>query len=265
MADIDPKALVADIFYSALRSVDPFELVGTETAAIRTVFKKGGYQRLLIIGFGKAACSMAKAAEDGLSGFIDKGVVITKYGHCERYRPEIVRIIEAGHPVPDENGVKGTGEIIRLLSDADEHTLVVCLISGGGSALLVSPADGITIEEKKRITGALLKSGAEIRELNAVRKHISQVKGGRLARLAYPAKVVSLILSDVVGDSLDVIASGPTSPDPTTFFDALSVLEKYRLIDETPKSILKILKDGEKGFTLKPLKKEAGHLKRSKT
>jgi glycerate 2-kinase len=247
MAHTDPKALVADIFYSALRSVDPYELVKTRTAGLRTGFHRGGYQRLLIIGFGKAACPMAKAAEEGLAGLIGKGVIITKYGHCERYRPGTVRIIEAGHPVPDENGMKGAGEIIRLLKEADEHTMVVCLISGGGSALLVSPAPGITIDEKQRITGELLRSGAEIDELNAVRKHISEVKGGRLARLAYPSKVVSLILSDVVGDSLDVIASGPTSPDPTTFSDALSVLEKYGLIDKAPKSILKVLRDGEKG------------------
>src|SRR5512135_226517 len=143
MLDTDRKHLAIDIFHAAVRSVDPYALVKTQTAGIRTVFRKDGCQRLLIIGFGKAACPMAKAAEDGLAGLIDQGVVITKYGHCERHRPEIIRIIEAGHPVPDENGIKGTGEIIRLLKDADAHTLVVCLISGGGSALLVCPADGI--------------------------------------------------------------------------------------------------------------------------
>lgn len=191
---------------------------------------------------------MARAAENRLADLIDQGVVITKYAHCERQRPQIVKIIEAGHPVPDENGMNGTAGIIKLLRDADEHTLVVCLISGGGSALLISPSQGITLAEKKRITGLLLNSGAQIQELNAVRKHISGVKGGRLARLASPAKVISLVLSDVIGDSLDVIASGPTSPDPTTFSDALSVLEKYRLTDETPESILKTLLDGEKGI-----------------
>ncbi len=248
MAHIPQKVLVADIFYSALHSVDPYELVKTQTAVIRAVFQEEGYHRLLIIGFGKAACPMAKAAEDGLSCLIDGGLVITKGGHCERHRPEKVRIIEAGHPIPDEHGMKGTGEIMQLLNEADENTLVVCLISGGGSALLVSPADGITVEEKKLITALLLKSGADIQDLNAVRKHISKIKGGRLAQLANPAKVVSLILSDVIGDSLDVIASGPTTPDPTTYSDALSVLEKYGLIDETPKSILKVLRDGEKGL-----------------
>ncbi len=248
MAHFHPKVLAGDIFRAALCSVDTYELVKTQTAAIRTVFREGGYQRLLVIGFGKAACPMAKAVEDGLVGLNDKGLVITKYGHCEKYRPETVRIIEAGHPVPDNNGMKGTDDIIRLLRDADEHTLVVCLISGGGSALLVSPADGITIEEKKRITGLLLRSGAEIHDLNAIRKHISRVKGGRLARLAYPAKVISLILSDVIGDSLDVIASGPTSPDSTTFSDALSVLKQYGLTDEAPESILRTLREGERGI-----------------
>ena len=248
MTHIEPKELVADIFYSALQSVDPNALVKTHSDGIRTIFKRGGYRRLLITGFGKAACPMAKAAEDGLSGFIDKGIVITKYQHCERYRPEIVRIIEAGHPVPDENGVRGTEQIMGLLKDMDEKTLVVCLISGGGSALFVSPFQGITLDEKRQMTGQLLRSGAEIHELNAVRKHISQVKGGRLARLAYPAKVVSLILSDVIGDSLDVIASGPTSPDPSTFSDALAVLKKYRLTDGAPESILKTIRKGEKGM-----------------
>ncbi len=248
MAHIPPKVLVADIFYSALHSVDPYELVKTQTARIRAVFQNDGYHRLLIIGFGKAACPMAKAAEDGLSGLIDEGLVITKCGHCNRHRPEVVRIIEAGHPEPDEHGMKGTAEIMRLLNEADENTLVVCLISGGGSALLVSPTDGITIKEKKLITALLLKAGADIQELNAVRKHISRIKGGRLAQLANPAKVFSLILSDVIGDSLDVIASGPTTPDPTTYSDALSVLEKYRLIDESPESILRVLRDGDKGL-----------------
>jgi glycerate 2-kinase len=248
MTVIDPKRLATDIFYAALRSVDPYELVKSEAGRIRTAFQTDGCKKLLVIGFGKGACPMAKAAEDGLTGFIDKGVVITKYGHCEGYSPEVVSIIEAGHPVPDENGVRGAEEIMGLLGDADERTMIVCLISGGGSALLVSPARGITIAEKKLITGQLLKSGAEIQELNAVRKHISRVKGGRLARLAYPAKMVSLILSDVIGDSLDVIASGPTSADPTTFSDALGVIEKYDLIAEAPGSILRVLRDGEKGL-----------------
>ena len=248
MVYIDPKAIAADIFNSALRSVDPYELVKTRTAGIRDIFQKGGYERLLITGFGKAASPMAKAAEEGLAGYDAKGIVITKYGHSGSYRSNSITTVEAGHPVPDENGLRGTAKIMRLLKDVDEKTLVVNLISGGGSALLVSPSPGITLDEKSRITGLLLRSGAVIHELNAVRKHISRVKGGRLARFAYPAKVVSLILSDVIGDRLDVIASGPTSPDPTTFTEALSVLKKYDLLDKVPKSVLKTLRQGEKGI-----------------
>ncbi len=159
-----------------------------------------------------------------------------------------IKTLEAGHPVPDENGVRGTDEIIALLKGADEHTLVVCLISGGGSALLVSAFQGITLSEKQEITQLLLKSGADINELNCVRKHISKVKGGRLAEIAYPAKVISLILSDVIGDSLDVIASGPTAPDSATYSDALYVLRKYRLLDKIPRTISDILSNGADGL-----------------
>ncbi|MDI6733028.1 MAG: glycerate kinase [Planctomycetota bacterium] len=153
-------------------------------------------------------------------------------------------MIEAGHPVPDGNGLKGTAEIIKLLKAADENTLIVCLISGGGSALLVAPCEGITFSEKQKVTELLLKAGADIFELNTVRKHISKVKGGRLAEIAYPTRVISLILSDVIGDRLDVIASGPTSPDTTTYRDALRVLEKFQLIEKVPKNVIDVLNRG---------------------
>jgi len=156
--------------------------------------------------------------------------------------------------VPDENGLRGTEEIIKILKDADENTIVVYLISGGGSALLVSPCEGISLIEEQETTELLLRAGADIYELNTVRKHISKVKGGRLAEIAYPAKVISLILSDVIGDRLDVIASGPTAPDKTTYKDALKVLEKYRLIDKAPGSIIKVLQKGAEGFTNETLK-----------
>lgn len=143
--------------------------------------------------------------------------------------------------MPDENGLRGTEEIVRLLKNVDENTLVVCLISGGGSALLVSPYEGITLDEKQKITELLLNAGADIYELNTVRKHLSKVKGGGLAEIAYPVKVISQILSDVIGDRLDVIASGPTAPDKTTYNHAIKVLEKYRLIDKAPGSIIDVL------------------------
>lgn len=261
------KKLITEIFYAALKAVDPYNVVKLYTHKIRSVYQDGSFKRLIVISFGKAACNMAKALEGELMDIIDAGVVITKYGHttvqqCDSmtYSNALLRccaIFEAGHPVPDENGLRGTEEIVRLLKDADKTTLVVCLISGGGSALLVSPFEGISLTEKQEITDLLLKAGADINELNTVRKHISKVKGGRLAEIAYPAKVISLILSDVIGDRLDIIASGPTAPDQTTFRDAINVLEKYSLIDRTPKNIIDVLKKGAKGL-IKETPKE-GH------
>jgi hydroxypyruvate reductase/glycerate 2-kinase len=249
MLHIDHKTTVKEIFCSALRAVDPYELIKSYRDYIFSFYHSYNSKRLLVVGFGKSACQMAKGIEDTVWDLIESGIVITKYGHClSPYKPEKIQFYEAGHPVPDENGLKGTKEIIRLLKDSDENTLVVCLISGGGSALLISPYKGITLEEKQKITDLLLRAGASIVEINTVRKHISRVKGGRLAELAYPAKIVSLILSDVIGNRMDVIASGPTSPDTTTFADALKVLEKYSLLYKSPQTVLEILNKGANGL-----------------
>jgi len=242
-----------EIFYAALKAVDPYDAVQVHSRRIRTIYKGGHFKRLMVIGFGKAACIMVNALKDALGDLIDDVIVITKYGYCsstpwDSGLESSVLIFEAGHPLPDENGLKATEEAIKLLRDADEDTLIVCSISGGGSALLVSPYEGISLKEKQQITELLLNAGADIYELNTVRKHISKVKGGRLAEIAYPAKVISLILSDVIGDRLDVIASGPTSPDSTTYNDALEVLKKYRLIDKAPQSIVETLQKGAKGL-----------------
>ena len=260
-----------EIFYSSLKAVDPFDSVKGYADKIRSVYGSGNFSKLIVIAFGKAACPMAKAIEDSLGEIIDSGIVITKYGHTKVQQRGIAAanyenknipfkncrsnallrccaIFEAGHPFPDENGVKGTDEIINLLKDTDEHTLVVCLISGGGSALFVSPYEGITLNEKQVITQLLLNAGADINELNTVRKHLSKVKGGRLTEIAYPSKIISLILSDVIGDKLDAIASGPTSPDTTTYADALKVLEKYGLIGKAPKNIIDVLRKGMKSL-----------------
>lgn len=198
-------------------------------------------ERVFVVGFGKASSSMAKAVEKILGERIDGGIVITKKGYVENLSR--VDLVEAAHPIPDENGVEATRRIIKLLKDAREKDLVISLISGGGSALLIAPSAGITLKEKQNLTDLLLRSGASIQEINAVRKHISQVKGGRLAELAYPAKMLSLILSDVVGDRLDSIASGPTAPDNTTFSDCLSILKKYELFGKIPESIRRHLKE----------------------
>ncbi len=217
------------IFYTALKAVDPYNSLKPYCDKIASIYTNEKFKRLIVTGFGKASCSMARAIEDSLSDLIDECAVITKYGYSTTHESEVkrqnsmIKIFEAGHPVPDENGLTGTEEIVRLLKTADENTLVICLISGGGSSLLVGPYNGISLKEKQIITELLLKSGASIHELNTVRKHISKVKGGRLSEITYPARTLSFIISDVIGDRLDVIASGPTSPDKTTFNNALDI------------------------------------------
>mgnify|MGYP001767110960 CR=1 FL=1 len=191
---------------------------------------------------------MAKAVSDDAPGIITRGIIITKYGHIQDQKlSSNIEIYEAGHPVPDEKGVEATRKAIEMLKVADAKTLILCLISGGGSALLVSPKDGLSLDDKQTVTNLLLKAGASISELNMLRKHISDIKGGRLAEYAYPAKVISFILSDVVGDSLDVIASGPTSPDSTTYAMALEVIDKYRLRRKLPAPVRDILCAGVEG------------------
>lgn len=203
---------------------------------------------------------MAKALCDRLSGLITKGIVLTKYGHVPaRVLHRNVDIFEAGHPVPDLQGLTATRKVMTMVRQAEANTLVVCLISGGGSALLIAPKGGISLDDKQGVTECLLKAGATINELNTVRKHLSDVKGGRLAGLAHPAHVISLILSDVVGDRLDVIASGPTAPDSTTYAMALAVLEKYVATGKVPGRVLEILQEGLKGaFPDNP--KEGDHI-----
>jgi glycerate-2-kinase len=243
-----PGKIAQEIFSTALKAVDPNNAVSGEADTIRSLFEKGQYSRLLVVGFGKAACPMAKAVEDSIGNLPYTGAVITKYGHCApHFAPRNIAVFEGAHPVPDAKGMEGTSRIIELLMQADEKTFVLCLVSGGGSALLVSPYDGITLEEKQKTTHLLLKAGADVYELNTVRKHISMVKGGRLSGLAYPSGVLSLILSDVMGDALDVISSGPTAPDTSTYADALHVLIKYALIDKVPASVREIIERGIKG------------------
>jgi hydroxypyruvate reductase len=170
------------------------------------------------------------------------GIINVKYGHARPLRR--ISVNEAGHPVPDRAGLRGTHQIIDLLSRTGDQDLVIALLSGGGSALLPAPAPGLTLENKQRTTQRLLASGATIQEINAVRKHISAVKGGRMARLAYPSTLISLILSDVVGDSLESIASGPTVPDSTTFSDCLRILRKYNITSKIPPEVRRYLEKG---------------------
>ena len=241
-------SVIQDIFHAALLAVDPFTAVERNLEHVQALLRAGTFKKLMVIGFGKASCSMARACEQYLGDRIDIGAVVTKHGHSRVSDPlNKIRIYEAAHPLPDENGVAATQEIIKLAREADEGTLIVCLISGGGSALLVAPHE-ITLQEKQRMTDLLLKSGATITEVNAVRKHLSKVKGGRLAEISYPARIVSLIMSDVIGDRLDVIASGPTSPDQSTYADALEVIEKYGLSGSVPASVVRVLENGKAGL-----------------
>ncbi|HEY2381891.1 MAG TPA: glycerate kinase [Terriglobia bacterium] len=181
--------------------------------------------KLIVIGAGKAGAKMAQTIEEIAGSYVSGGIVVTKYGHALPL--ERIRLVEAGHPIPDAAGMRAVKETHELLKGLTKDDIVLCLLSGGGSALWPAPADGITLEEKQEVTHLLLRAGATIRELNAVRKHLSEMKGGQLARWAAPAHVVSLIISDVIGDPLDFIASGPTAPDTTSFSDALAIIQNY--------------------------------------
>jgi len=250
------RSQAQEIFYASLRPVDPYE-------AVRRFFRLRGnalvlgpkdeekrvlnleaFSRIFLVGAGKAAAPMARAVEDLLEGRIHKGIINVKYGFAETLR--YTEVIEAGHPLPDHKGLEGTRRILDLLKSAGEGDLVIALISGGGSALLPLPAGTITLEEKHALTGKLLECGARIDEINALRKHISLSKGGQMARAAFPATTVTLMLSDVVGDKMDVIASGPFVPDESTFEEAWAILEKYALRD-IPESIRTHLRKGREG------------------
>ena len=240
------------IFRAALKAADPMEAVlrhlrvdGNRLIAGRLHYRLDDYRRVWVIGAGKASAAMARAVEKVLGKRISGGLINVKYGHLAKLRR--VELNEAGHPVPDQEGVAGAERIAGIAANATSDDLIVCVISGGGSALLPLPAPPITLEEKQATTKLLLACGANIHEINAVRKHISAVKGGQLARLASPATVLSLLLSDVIGDNLDVIGSGPTAPDDSTFASAKSILDKYDIFDKVPVTIRERLEKGLAG------------------
>ena len=204
-----------------------------------------GYSQIFVIGAGKAGASMAAAVEEILGKRITRGIISVKYGHLEDLA--VIKIQEAGHPVPDENGLKGARAMYDLAVSADEKTLVLCLISGGGSALLPLPVDDVTLEDKQETTRILLSCGATIHEINAIRKHLSAIKGGGLARAVYPATIITLILSDVVGDDLDSIASGPCVPDSMTFADCQALFAKYSIESDIPAGVRAYIARGAAG------------------
>lgn len=246
------RADALDIFHAGLESVDSFSAVQkhfvleNEVLAVDgTAYSLGDYNHVYVAGAGKAAAAMAQAVEECLSRRITAGFITVKYGHS---RPlKYITVQEAGHPIPDDAGLEGSKKIIRLLTTADERDLIIFLVSGGGSALLPSPVPGLTLQDLQETTQALLKVGANITEINAIRKHLSRLKGGRLAKLAYPATLIALILSDVVGDHLGSIASGPTSPDETTYMTCQHIIDKFDIGNKIPKSVSDFFVSGQKG------------------
>ncbi len=229
------------IFRAALRAADPSDAVARHCA------RRGlaRFRRIYVVGAGKAGASMARAAERALGRRITAGLVNVKYGHGATLRR--IELNECGHPLPDERGVAGARRIAEMAQAAQADDLVLCLISGGASALLPLPAPPITLEEKQAVTALLLRSGADIHEMNAVRKHLSLIKGGQLARLAAPARVEALLLSDVIGDDPDVIGSGPMAPDRSTFADAARILDRYGMGGRVPASVSERIAAGARG------------------
>ncbi len=218
---------------------------GTGLTIGETTYDLTALARVVVVGAGKGSARMAAALEHLLGDRITGGAVTTKYGYLEPLKK--VTLIEAGHPLPDAAGLEGARLIAAHARGAGAHDLVLVVISGGGSALLPLPVPGVALEEKIATTDLLLRSGATITEVNTVRKHLSSLKGGQLARLAAPAHVVTLVLSDVLGNPLDAIASGPTVPDPTTFADALGVIDRYSLRAALPAAVGRYLERGAAG------------------
>jgi glycerate 2-kinase len=248
----EQRTTVLPILSAALEAVDPYAAVsralareGDKLLIDGRTYDLTSIPRVIAVGAGKAAGPMSQAVEDILGDRLADGAINVKRGHAAATR--VIQVCQAGHPIPDQAGLEGTLAIVRLLQAAGPDDLVLCLISGGGSALLQFPSDGISLEDIQRLTGGMLRAGATINELNAVRKHLSQVSGGGLARLAQPSPVVTLLLSDVVGNPFDVVASGPTVPDTTTFEDARLVLERFGLWDAVSESIRARLEAGCRG------------------
>lgn len=252
---------VVQILAAAINAVDPSKVVHRHlqrsdntliisgSSSQEYVINLADFNRIYLVAVGKASIPMAGALVSILEDKLTSGIVLTKDGHTRNAvdYPASIKVFTAAHPIPDERGVLATQQITALLAQAGKDDLVFLLVSGGGSALLTAPAEGISLHDIQKLTEILLSSGATINELNTLRKHFDLVKGGSLARAAYPARLISLILSDVVGDPIDVIASGPTTPDPTTFSQCQQIIDKYALFNMIPKSITNLLSAGIAG------------------
>ena len=247
------RRIAGEIVQGAIKAVDPYTLIKEQIEKKQTVLYIRGmapidlskYQRLFICGAGKGTAPMAKAMEELLGESLLGGDIIVKYGHTDHLKK--VMLHEAAHPVPDENTLNATNILLGNLQNLRETDYVFVLLTGGGSALMESLSEGIKLADLQQLSAVLLESGANIHEINCIRKHISRIKGGQLAREIHPARCITLALSDVIGDDLSVIASGPTSADPSTFADALAILDKYRITDKIPSVIRTYLHDGRAG------------------
>ncbi len=244
LASTREREAVLKVLEAGIERVDPFKAVKAAIQLRGNVlivkdqrFDLSKYRRIIVVGLGKASGRMAEAVERVLGDLIEDGLIIIPKGTTQMTSLRKVRVAEAIHPLPTEENLRAAEALVKLVEGLNEKTLLIILISGGGSALLTYPAEGVSLESLKTVTKALMNAGADIFELNTVRKHLSAVKGGQLARLAQPATIISLIMSDVVGDDLSVIASGPTAPDPSTFQDAKNVLERRGLWESVPPDI----------------------------
>ncbi len=247
--DRETKEVLTQIYQAAIAAVDPYiavkdnlSLEAGRLAIGGTHYSLSEIMNIFVIGAGKAAYGMARAAEDVLGDLITGGAVVTKDGHGGRLGR--IRVLEASHPLPDGRGVIAANRIRDFASMAGEEDIVLCLFSGGASALMVLPAEGITLKDKQEVTQLLLSSGADIGEINSVRKHLSAIKGGRLAEAAFPARVSTLIMSDVIGNDIGTIASGPTAPDETSFKQAAEILKMRGVYNRLPDSVKNYLNKG---------------------
>ncbi|MDY6863335.1 MAG: glycerate kinase [Thermodesulfobacteriota bacterium] len=246
------KKDIQEIFLAGVKAVDPKKVIkdnikikGGKLFIYSKSYDLTDIKNIYVVGAGKAGASMSSALEEILLENITSGVVVVKYDHL--MPTQLIKLVEAAHPIPDKAGMEGTELIVQLLMQAKKDDLVICLISGGGSALIPLPGNGISLKDKQIVNNVLLSCGATIHEINTIRKHISRIKGGKMARMAYPAKLITLILSDVIGDNLDIIASGPTVPDQSSFFDCLNIIEKYSLHEKFPTNVLDYINKGING------------------
>lgn len=268
------KVNAQKIFSAALNAVNPYNavinsvkidgstlLVGDEKSP-SALYDFNQFKQITVVGCGKAVWPMCLAVETIAGERVGRGLAVTKYGHVSNPNPSIIEIREASHPFPDQSGFDATVETIKILESSGADELVIALISGGGSSLWALPVAPVTLEELRETSIALIRCGAEIKEINCIRKHLSVIAGGFGALRAFPAEVIVLVISDVIGDSLDTIGSGPFFPDETTFEDAVKILEKYDLFDRIPAAVKIYLNQGYRGVHPETPKKDSIYFKK---